>query len=52
MFLEIVYVKDVRDCNTEHSHWSFADRNVVFSWSLEICMFEKSDPTSSELLKW
>lgn len=52
MFLEIVYVKDVTDCNTKQSHWSFADTNVLFIWALETCKFEKSHPTSSELLKW
>lgn len=52
MFLEIVYVKDVMDCNTKHSRWSFADKNVLFNWALETYKFEKSDCTCSELLKW
>lgn len=52
MFLEIEYVTDVVDCNTEHSHWSFADTNVFFNWALETCKFENGDPTSSEFLKW
>lgn len=29
MFLEIVYVKDVMDCNTKHSSWSFADKKCL-----------------------
>lgn len=29
MFLEIVYVKDVMDCNTKHSCWSFADKKCL-----------------------
>lgn len=29
MFLEIVYLKDVMDCNPKHRHWSFADKKCL-----------------------
>lgn len=51
MFLEIMYVKDVMDCNTKHSRVLLI-KNVLFSWVLETCKFEKRDYTCSELLKW